>query len=119
MCKDNDDRKNPVDWAMLLAGTFEAELLLELMLCYWKHPLAADREFRNNLLESAAEVLLASSNGEVLIEEMRPMHMNFIAAVWFLEETGQHEEHSDARRAWAATVKQSIPSCFCSQDDLF
>ena len=41
--------------SLKLSGLFEAELLLELMLRYWNHPLADDRDFRNNLLENAAE----------------------------------------------------------------
>ena len=43
--------------------SFEGELLVELMLKYWKHPLCEDSDFRNQLLESAAEVLRASIGG--------------------------------------------------------
>jgi hypothetical protein len=32
---------------------FEAELLLKLMLRFWRHPLADDRDFWDDLIESA------------------------------------------------------------------
>jgi len=63
-------------------GLFEAELLTELMLRFWKHPLADDAEFRSNLLESAADVLRASADGERIFDELKPNRVNFVAAIW-------------------------------------
>lgn len=37
-----------------MTGLFEAELLTELMLRFWNHPLAEDEDFRSSLLEAAA-----------------------------------------------------------------
>ncbi|MEZ6129534.1 MAG: hypothetical protein R3C59_12695 [Planctomycetaceae bacterium] len=84
MSSDKNERLRPVDWAMLFAGTFEAELLLELMLRHFGHPLATDREYRNSLLEAVAGVLHASADGEILIEDFPPDDMNFVAAPWFV-----------------------------------
>ena len=41
---------------------FEAELLVRLMLINWEHPLAQDESFRQGLLESATELLIAASD---------------------------------------------------------
>ena len=43
--------------SLQLTGLFEAEVLVELMLRQWKHPLADQTEFRDQLLEQAADVL--------------------------------------------------------------
>ena len=113
-----DNFRAPVEWASVFAGSFEAELLLELLLRHWNHPLADDSEFRNSLMECAADVLIASSNGEELIDGIPPQEMNFVSAVWFVEATSQHEEHATERQAWSDRVRRAIPSCFCSQDRL-
>jgi hypothetical protein len=47
---------------LAFSGLFEAEVLIELMLRYWGHPLATDKDFRESLLESAASVL-GTANG--------------------------------------------------------
>ena len=106
------------------SGLFEAELLLELMLRFWKHPLAADREFRNNLIECAAEALRAAIKGIVLIDGLDPNSTNFVAAVWYSEfmavDSGGHDLEGDfpERRQWLENVRKSLPSCFCDPDDL-
>jgi len=63
--------------------SFEGELLVELMLRYWKHPFCEDRDFRNHLLETTAEVLRASMEGECLVEGVPPEQVNFVAAVYY------------------------------------
>jgi hypothetical protein len=106
------------------ADLFEAELLVELMLRFWKHPLADDEEFRNGLLESAVEALRAAINGDQLLEGLAPSDMNLVAAVWYVEwnslmNAGEGEsEKLHAREQWLDLVRRSIPSCFCDPDDL-
>ena len=113
------------DDAYRFCGQFEAELLLELMLRYWRHPLADDGEFRDSLLETATNVLRAAAEGESLMESLDAPDMNFVAAVWYsewtaLESSGQDisQAERDARNRWLAEIRQSLPSCFCRQDDL-
>src|SRR6185503_17670639 len=67
------------------SGLFEAELLTELMLRYWRHPLADDGAFRSNLLETAAEVLQQAAAGEQLIESLSPENTTLVAAIWYAE----------------------------------
>jgi len=101
---------------------FEAELLLELMLRYWEHPLGADKDFRQDLIENAAEVLKHSVDGEMLMEDIKPEEMNFVAAVWYVEwrqitdEPGH--DPGGKRAAWLEKVRKAVPSCFCGQNDL-
>ena len=110
--------------AYALAGMFEAELLVELMLNYWNHPFAKNKEFRNELLEHAAEALLASIGGEHLIEGLAPSDMNLVAAVWYVEKVSQRNEtentveEMESRRLWSQNVRRSVPSCFADPDDL-
>src|SRR5262245_22100473 len=104
-----------------LSGLYEAELLVELMLRHWGHPMAADRDFRNELLESAVEVLKSSIRGEELVEGIPPEHVNFVTAIWFAEGSsvsGESSEQIEGRRLWHETVKRIIPSCFSDQDAL-
>jgi hypothetical protein len=106
---------------LAFSGLFEAELLIELMLRYWNHPLAADAEFRNHLLESAAEVLRASIAGQQFMEDLPPKHMNFVAAVWYVEWSALHNgevERKVQRRKWLDKVHKAVPSCFCPPDGL-
>ena len=105
-------------------GLFEAELLVELMLRYWDHPRADDREFRSGLLEAAAEVLRASVAGERLLDDVDPQYMNFVAAIWYAESVSL-EEHAETsaketrlRRKWLENLLHSLPSCFCNPDSL-
>jgi len=112
------------DESYQFSGLFEAELLLELMLRYWDHPLADDREFRNELIERASEVLLRSRKGERLLLDVPPYQMNFIAAIWHAEslmvgdDAAGNEPKSSERLAWLDTVRRVLPSCFCDPGDL-
>jgi len=103
-------------------GLFEAELLVELMLRHWNHPRAEDKEFRNYLLESTAEMLAQSQRGEQFIQEIRPEDMNFIAALCYVETCQIMDENAAdtvERQAWLAKIRHALPSCFCNPDDLF
>lgn len=111
--------------SLRLCHMFEGELLVELMLRHWKHPYAIDSDYRNDLLERTVDVLNASVNGEVLMEELPPSEMNLVAAVWYAESVGLQsasseidESERDQREAWLSAVRQTIPSCFCKQEDL-
>lgn len=101
---------------------FEAELLAELMLRYWQHPEAENREYRNALLSDAREALQKSIDGEVLLEGVRPTDMNLVAALWYVEwcycsdPSGIPE--MARRQEWLNKVEQSMPSCFCDPQDL-
>jgi hypothetical protein len=106
---------------LAMSGLFEAELLTELMLRYWNHPLAGEASFRGDLLETAADVLRASVKGEKFLEDVPSNEMNLVAALWYAEwnsivETA--EEFSTERKAWLDTVRKAVPSCFCSQNQL-
>jgi hypothetical protein len=70
---------------LAFSGLFEAELLIQLMLRYWSHPLAPDDEFRNALLEGAADVLRSCIAGQQLMEDIPSDQMNFVAAAWYVE----------------------------------
>jgi hypothetical protein len=104
-----------------VSGLFEAELLIELMLRYWSHPLAEDEEFRNALLEGAADVLRSCIGGEQVLEDIPPDQMNLVAAVWYVEWTTLNngkEDPQGQRRFWLEKVRQAVPSCFCPPDSL-
>jgi hypothetical protein len=104
-----------------LTGLYEAELLIELMLRHWGHPKAGDSDFRNELLESAVEVLKSSIGGEELIEGIPPSQVNLVMAIWFAEWNSLNQglgQEQAARREWLEKVKRSIPSCFSEQDAL-
>jgi hypothetical protein len=110
--------------SLRLTGMFEAELLVELMLRIWHHPLATSPDFRNDLLESAAAVLRASLDGERCFIEIDPQNVNLVAAIWYAE-VGAIEGNPDIstterthRRKWTETLKRSVPSCFCNPDRL-
>ena len=110
--------------ALSCSGLFEAELLLELMLRYWNHPLADDAGFRSDLLENAVGALRMAANGEELIEGLPGPDMNLVAAVWYAEwdllqsATESTHQDKDARSQWLTTVRVAVPSCFCGQDRL-
>jgi hypothetical protein len=106
---------------LAMSGLFEAELLIELMLRYWGHPLAGDREFRNELLEGAAGVLRSCISGQQVMEDIAPKDMNLVAAIWYVEwnTLGNGAEDSEGKRQiWLDRVRQAIPSCFCPPDSL-
>lgn len=108
---------------LAFTSLFEAELLVRLMLRTWGHPWADDEEFANGLLEDASEALRHAIRGETLIEGIPPAGLNFVAAVWYAEqcavETGGIDPAIvEARKAWLATVRRTLPSCFCDPTDL-
>lgn len=106
---------------LAFSGLYEAELLTELMLRYWQHPLAGNEEYRHDILEAAANALRASVDGTRLIEELDPANMNFVAALWFAEwvavESLTEGESADreGRQRWLDAVRRAVPSCFCDQ----
>jgi len=108
--------------SLSLTGMFEAELLTQLMLREWKHPDAGDDDFRNGLLEAAAEILRSSCAGTRVVEEISPANMNLVAALYIAEATTLNDnatisnDHRVARRAWLEGVRRSVPSCFCDPD---
>ena len=104
-----------------MSGLFEAEVLVGLMLRYWQHPLAEDREFCNELLERAAEVLTHALAGEKIMEDVEPANTNLIGAIWYAEWSalqGAGSESSAERQAWLDRVRRALPSCFCNPDEL-
>jgi hypothetical protein len=106
---------------LAMSGLFEAELLTELMLRYWNHPLANDESFREELLEAAAEVLRASIKGERFLEDVPPKEMNLVAALWYAEWNSVvdlSKKLSTERKDWLEKVRKAVPSCFCSQNHL-
>jgi hypothetical protein len=104
-----------------LTGLFEAELLTELMLRFWTHPMADDGQFRNHLLETAADVLKDSTKGKELIEGLPPAQMNLVAAIWFSEWSNIASEEAEdlaLRKKWLDAVRRALPSCFCDHERL-
>ncbi len=102
-------------------GLYESELLVELMLRYWNHPNANDADFRNGLLETAAETLRAAVAGQPLIEGMPSDQMNLVSAIWIAErarienDSDVNTEERAAVEAWLATLHRAVPACFCDQ----
>jgi hypothetical protein len=111
--------------SLLLSGSFEADILVMLLLRNWNHPRSDDEDFRQNMLESAAEILQASLQGESLFEEISPQNVNLIAALCFAEATSLSADPSighkerELRQTWIDTIRRSIPSCFCDPELLF
>jgi len=104
-----------------MTGLFEAEVLTELLLWRWEHPLRNDREFRRALLEDAATALRQAIDGEALCEEIPAEETNLIAALYFVEWSALQSGAEDAdgsRRQWLVKLRRSLPSCFCAQEDL-
>jgi len=113
------------DDSLQFCQMFEGELLAELMMRYWKHPLAEDGDYRNGLLENASKAIRMSSEGQKLIEGLNPSEMNFIAAIWYAEWAGLQSQSPEIsttelnqREAWLDAVRRAVPSCFCDPDDL-
>jgi hypothetical protein len=116
---------SPPEDAIRFCHAFEGELLIELMLRYWCHPLSEDADFRNGLIENALQAIRLSMEGKRLLDDVPPSQMNFVAAVWYAEwaalqsgyaDVPDHERHQ--RETWLEVVRHSLPSCFCDQDDL-
>jgi hypothetical protein len=102
-----------------LASLFEAELLSELMLRYWKHPLADDPDFRNGLLEAATQALQHAADGGRLFDSLSPENTNLVAAIWYAEwaamRTSAAEDSGEVhqqRERWLENVRRAVPSCF-------
>lgn len=110
--------------SLLFCSMFEGEVLLRLLLLQWGHPFASENEFCSNLLESCAEVLQTSINGEQLIEGLPASQMNLIAASWYVEWNSLQYEDVSAppnidRIAWLKGIRHAIPSCFDDSDFLW
>ena len=121
MCADDNGEASKLDVAIAFCGLFEAELLVELMLRYWVHPAAADREHANYLVEAAAEVLNQSAAGATFLEGVAAEDMNFVAAVWYAEccqVTDAADTIMEQRRDWLDKVRRALPACFCDPDNL-
>ena len=108
--------------SLRMTGLFEAEVLVELMLRYWKHPLATDREFRGQVLEAAAQALRSAAKGHQLIEELPAKKTNLIAAIWYAEsitleaDSPISKPEFQARKDWLEAVRRALPSCFCNDE---
>ncbi len=106
------------------SGLYEAELLLELMLRYWSHPFAADSDFRENLIEGAAEVLHAAISGMTIVDGIPSESTNLVMAIWYAECVSAGREESEAfkqfaeRREWLDRIRRALPACFCNPDEL-
>ncbi len=110
-----------LDAMIQLCGLYEAELLVALMLERWAHPLAGDRDFANHLLETAADILNRSKQGERFLDDIPPADMNFVGAVWYAEWCqiqGSGEPDSPERHDWLTNLRRSVPGCFCDPGDL-
>jgi hypothetical protein len=101
------------------ASLFEAELLAELMLRYWQHPLADHREFCDDLLEAATQALQQAADGGRLIDSLSAENTNLVTAIWYAEwaamRTSEAEDPPDLherRKKWLEDVKRAVPSCF-------
>jgi hypothetical protein len=107
--------------SLAASGLFEAEVLTELLLWRWNHPLKSNAEFRENLLEDAATALRRAVAGEQFIESVPAAEMNLIAAIYYVESNfllSGDMDPNGARRQWLHLVRRSLPSCFCPQSDL-
>jgi hypothetical protein len=115
--------KSVAEKSLEFTGLFEAEVFIRLMLWRWQHPLADDEVFANELLESASIILRDACDGTQVIETVPAESMNFVAAVWYVENNIANQFDADsetikARFAWLATVRRGLPSCFCDPADL-
>ncbi|HEY4330363.1 MAG TPA: hypothetical protein VGN88_11550 [Phycisphaerae bacterium] len=107
--------------SLRFTGFFEAEVLTELLLWRWDHPLKNDAEFRNGLLEDAAAALQDAVDGQNLFDDLPPPETNLVAAIYFAEWsaiTSAGEDPHGLRRNWLENFRATIPSCFHSQGDL-
>src|SRR5262249_17892147 len=102
---------------------YESELLVELMLRYWHHPLADDQVFRNDLLEAAVGSLKTADEGVRLFDDIPPDKTNLVAAICYSEmvaiqadPSGSDREIRALRVNWLETVRRTLPSCFCDPD---
>lgn len=105
-------------------GLYEAELLTELMLRYWRHPLAENDEFRAVVLDQAASILRDAVAGNACVETLSPENTNFVVAVWCAEQESWIDEQDallsdpDERQRWRDDLRRSIPGCFVDPEML-
>ncbi len=107
--------------SLAVCQLFEGELLLELMLRYWQHPLADDSQFRNEMIEAVTMVLQEAVAGSYFIEGISPAKMNFVAALYYAElrsceDAATAGDETKSRQNWLTAVRRSLPSCFCEPD---
>ncbi|MCY2954583.1 MAG: hypothetical protein NTU53_21855 [Planctomycetota bacterium] len=112
--------KNVAQLCLDFTSLFEAEVLVTLMLHRWQHPYADDKDFANELLEDAAQLLRMAVNGEGSPPGIPAESLSLIAAIWYAEQQKLTSESPEAekRQAWLAAVRRSLPSCFCDPGDL-
>ena len=79
--------------SLAICSLVESEILLRLMLRYWRHPRAEDSDFPTHLLEAATEVLRAAcvDQDHMFIEGLPAWTMNFVAAIWYAENLALEE----------------------------
>ena len=114
---------NTASHCFAFCSLFESEVLLQLLLEKWNHPLAENEGFREAVLESTALLLETASDehcSEVFIEGLPANQMNFVASVWYVEFCSVQDpvEFQPARQQWLKDVRHSLPSCFCSTEML-
>ncbi len=106
-----------------MASLFEAEILTELMLRYWQHPLADNREYRNDLLEAATQALQEAADGGRLLDSLSPEKTNLVAAIWYAEWAALrvseaedpadiHERRKQWLAAWNEPSRRVSPTIF-------
>jgi len=110
---------NTAKQCLAICPLFEAELLLQLMLTHWRHPFADVESFRQDLLESATELLTRASDEsctEIFIEGLPTQELNFVAAVWYSEWCSVNDDENERkpREVWLNSIRKALPSCFCS-----
>ena len=111
--------------SLLMTGSFEAEILVMLLLKNWEHPHHQDDDFRQSLLDCSADVLQTSVQGKRLFEEISPANVNLIAALCYAEATTLSgdpsipQQERAMREKWIESIRRSMPSCFCEPDLLF
>jgi hypothetical protein len=107
-----------------LTGLYESELLVELMLRYWEHPFADNRDYRRELLESATEALLSCIAGARIHLKLNPDDTSLVAAIWYAESSSlqtnrpQSEAEARGRENWLHKIERCLPSCFSDPDDI-
>lgn len=103
-----------------ITGTFEYELLIELILRHWQHPFATDENYRNEIMESVALLLSNAAKKKFPIDDMQQNEVNLVFALWYIESllviNEQDVKLKKIRQQWLSTINHALPSCFCDQD---
>ncbi len=112
---------NTAGHCFAFCSLFESEILLQLILEKWNHPLSSDDGFRQDILEATTTLLETAADencSEIFIEGIPANQMNFIAAVWYIELCSIQDpvENRQARNDWLVDIRKSLPSCFCSSE---